>query len=141
MSKIPDSNSTPIEGTPIREYVTNRITTSAQPTHLSVLVLNSSRCLVLTADRTLDELPDQVFVALSRRGMEPLPLKECTYECDGDELHLLEVTQNKEKPAKKGIDEIFHGKGGLSDHLPDGWVLPESARANNHISFLFRHFL
>ena len=86
--------------------MTNRIPTSAQPTHLSVLVLNSPRCLVVTEGRSLDELPDQVFVALSRRGMEPLPLKECTYDCDGDELHLLEVKQDKESPAASGIDEI-----------------------------------
>jgi hypothetical protein len=38
--------------------------------------------------------------------MEPLPLKECTYECDGNELHLLDVRQDKEKPAESGRDEI-----------------------------------
>jgi hypothetical protein len=38
--------------------------------------------------------------------MEPLPLKECTYECDGNELLLVEVNQTKEAPSKKGIDEI-----------------------------------
>jgi hypothetical protein len=59
------------------------------------------------AERSLNELPDQVFVALGRRGMEPLPLKECTYECDGDELHLLEVNQSKESPAESGTDEII----------------------------------
>jgi hypothetical protein len=61
---------------------------------------------VLTDERSLDELPDQVFVALGRRGMEPLPLKECTYECDGDELLLREVNQNKDSPSEKGVDEI-----------------------------------
>ena len=86
--------------------MTNRISSSAQPSHLSVLVLNSSWCLVLTGGRSLNELPDQVFVALGRRGMEPLPLKECTYECDGDELLLLGVSQSKDSPAKKGVDEI-----------------------------------
>jgi len=86
--------------------VTNRISSNAQPSHLSVLVLNSSWCLVLTGERSLDELPDQVFVALGRRGMEPLPLKECTYECDGDEIHLLGVSQSKDNPSLKGIDEI-----------------------------------
>lgn len=86
--------------------MTNRISSNAQPSHLSVLVLNSSWCLVLTGERSLDELPDQVFVALGRRGMEPLPLKECTYECDGDEIHLLGVSQSKDNPSLKGIDEI-----------------------------------
>ena len=61
---------------------------------------------VLTDERSLNELPDQVFVALGRRGMEPLPLKECTYECDGDELSLLEVKQSKDHPSEKGVDEI-----------------------------------
>ena len=86
--------------------MTNRISSTAQPTHLSVLVLNSSWCLVLTGERSLDELPDQVFVALGRRGMEPLPLKECTYDCEGDELLLQEVTQSKDNPSEKGRDEI-----------------------------------
>jgi len=62
--------------------------------------------LVLTGERSLDELPDKVFVALGRRGMEPLALKECTYECDGDELDLLDVKQSKESPSKNGIDEM-----------------------------------
>lgn len=86
--------------------MTNRISPNAQPTHLSVLVPNSSWCLVLAGERSLNELPDKVFVALGRRGMEPLPLKECTYECDGDELHLLGVTQTKDGPSQKGVDEI-----------------------------------
>lgn len=60
----------------------------------------------MTVDRSLNELPDRVYVALGRRGMEPLPLKECTYECDGKELHLLEVNQTKEYPSEKGIDEV-----------------------------------
>ena len=60
----------------------------------------------MTEDRTLDELPDRVFVALGRRGMEPLPLKECTYECSGQELRLLSFSQDKEKPSEKGMDEI-----------------------------------
>jgi len=62
--------------------------------------------LELTGERSLDELPDRVFVALGRRGMEPLALKECTYECDGDELNLLNVKQSKENPSEKGIDEM-----------------------------------
>ena len=79
---------------------------TAQPTHLFVLVLNKPRCLVLTGERSLNELPDQVFVALGRRGMEPLPLKECTYECDGAELKLLKVEQDKENPSTSGVDEM-----------------------------------
>ena len=55
---------------------------------------------------TLDELPDQVFVALGRRGMEPIPLKECTYECDGKDIKYIDFSQNKEGPSKKGVDEI-----------------------------------
>jgi hypothetical protein len=86
--------------------VTNRIALSTQPTHLFVLVLNSPWCFVLTDERSLNELPDQVFVALGRRGMEPLPLKECTYECDGDEIILLSVSQDKDNPSEKGVDEI-----------------------------------
>jgi len=79
---------------------------NAQPTHLFVLVLNSHWCLVLTGERSLDGLPEHVYVALGRRGMEPLPLLECTYECDGKELRLLEMNQNKEAPSEKGVDEI-----------------------------------
>ena len=86
--------------------MTNRISSGTQPSHLFVLVLNSSWCLVLREERSLNELPDQVFVALGRRGMEPLPLKECTYECDGAELQLIEVNQTKNTPSEKGIDEI-----------------------------------
>jgi len=86
--------------------VTNRISSNAQPTHLFVLVLNSPWCLALTGERSLNELPGQVFVALGRRGMEPLPLLECTYECDGKELHLIEMSQNKDAPSEKGVDEI-----------------------------------
>ena len=62
--------------------------------------------LVLKGERSLNELPDRVFVALGRRGMEPLALKECTYKYDGDELNLLDVKQSKEKPSEKGIDEM-----------------------------------
>ncbi len=38
--------------------------------------------------------------------MEPLPLKECTYDCDGAELKLLEVNQSKEAPSNSGVDEV-----------------------------------
>ena len=60
----------------------------------------------LADEHTLDELPDQVYVALGRRGMEPLPLKECTYECDGEELELLDFNQDKDSPSESGIDEL-----------------------------------
>jgi len=61
----------------------------------------------LSDEHTLDELPDQVFVALGRRGMEPIPLKECTYDCDGKEIALLHFHQDKDRPAKTGVDEII----------------------------------
>jgi hypothetical protein len=64
---------------------------SIQPSHLSVLVQNSIVVEYLVGNRSLDELPDQVFVALGRRGMEALVLKECTYDCDGQELNLIQV--------------------------------------------------
>ena len=54
----------------------------------------------LVDDRSLDELPDQVFVALGRRGMEPLILKECTYDCDGQELILIEPPGDQKIPSK-----------------------------------------
>ena len=61
----------------------------------------------MTTNRSLDELPSDVFVALGRRGMEPIPLKECTYECSSDEtdLVLIEVTSNPEKIKKEGVEE------------------------------------
>ncbi len=60
----------------------------------------------MTTDRSLDELPDDVFVALGRRGMEPIPLKECTYECDSTDLELIEVTSSPERIKKEGIEEL-----------------------------------
>jgi hypothetical protein len=58
----------------------------------------------LADEPTLDELPDRVFVALGRRGMEPLPLKECTYDCDGQELKLIEV--KKDPVGGAGTEEV-----------------------------------
>ena len=58
----------------------------------------------LADESTLDELPDTVFVALGRRGMEALPLKECTYECDGQELKLIEV--KKDSVTGTGSEEV-----------------------------------
>jgi hypothetical protein len=50
-------------------------------------------------------LPDEVFVALGRRGMEPIPLKECTYECDGKELRLLKFHGSQADISSKGLEE------------------------------------
>jgi hypothetical protein len=58
----------------------------------------------LTENPTLDELPDQVFVALGRRGMESIPLKECTYECSGNELTLIEA--QKDPVLGEGTEEV-----------------------------------
>jgi hypothetical protein len=77
---------------------------SLQPSHLSVLVLISMAVEYLAEDRSLDELPDQVYVALGRRGMEPLILKECTYECDGQELILIDPPKNQKIPDKGDIE-------------------------------------
>ena len=35
--------------------------------------------------------------------MEPLPLKECTYECDGQELVLIEPPKHQEVPDKGNL--------------------------------------
>ena len=56
--------------------------------------------------RSLDEIPDDVFVALSRRGMEPIAVKECTYNCDGKELTLIDVTSNPKKVQGKGLEPV-----------------------------------
>lgn len=55
---------------------------------------------------TLDNLPDEVFVALGRRGMEPILLKECTYDCDGKDLHLTEYKSNSERIQNSGLEEL-----------------------------------
>ncbi len=60
----------------------------------------------MTDEPSLDELPDKVFVALGRRGMEGIPLKECTYECDGKELRLLKFSKNRESLRREGIEEV-----------------------------------
>ncbi|MFW9786956.1 MAG: hypothetical protein ACFFE1_04740 [Candidatus Thorarchaeota archaeon] len=51
-------------------------------------------------ERSLDELPDQVYVALGRRGMQPIPLKECTYECEGKEITLIKPPKNRYIPSE-----------------------------------------
>jgi hypothetical protein len=70
-----------------------------------VLVHICWKGFVLT-EPTLDNLPDEVFVALGRRGMEPIPLKECTYECDGKELRLLEFQSDYDRISNKGVEEM-----------------------------------
>ena len=77
---------------------------SLQPSHLSVLVPSSKAVVNLANDRSLDELPNQVFVPLGRRGMEPLILKECTYDCDGQELILIDPPKNKEVPSEGNLE-------------------------------------
>jgi hypothetical protein len=58
----------------------------------------------MTSGPSLDELPDEVFVALGRRGMEGIPLKECAYECDGKEIRLLSFSKDKNHLAGKGVE-------------------------------------
>jgi hypothetical protein len=81
--------------------------TGATPSDLS----DSSRvspkeCSHLTSKPTLDDLPDQVFVALGRRGMEGISLKECTYACDGKELTLIEMNREPEKITGMDIENV-----------------------------------
>ncbi len=58
------------------------------------------------AERSLDELPDEVFVALGRRGMEGIPLKECTYACDGDELSLIDFERRPDTITGRGLEPV-----------------------------------
>ena len=71
--------------------------------HLSVMVHRSIVVKSMADDRSLQELPDRVYVALGRRGMEPLPLKECTYDCDGKELKLIKPPDNQKIPEKGNV--------------------------------------
>ncbi len=80
-----------------------------------VMFLNGDN---MSEARTLDELPDQVFVPLGRRGMEGIPLKECAYECDGKEIRLLDV---KSSPLEKDDD-------GLDQHIEDWYVTCEKCK-------------
>ncbi|MBN2228313.1 MAG: hypothetical protein JW779_01895 [Candidatus Thorarchaeota archaeon] len=61
----------------------------------------------MTDELSLDNLPDEVFVALGRRGMEGIPLKECTYQCDGKELELLHFRKDKETLKGSGVEEVI----------------------------------
>lgn len=72
--------------------------------HLSVMIHRSIVVKSMADDRSLHELPDRVYVALGRRGMEPLPLKECTYDCDGKELKLIKPPDNRKIPEKGNIE-------------------------------------
>ena len=56
--------------------------------------------------QTLDDLPSEVFVPLGQRGMEPIPLKECTYACDGKELSLIRVTRNPQSTKGHGLERV-----------------------------------
>lgn len=102
---------------------------SLQPSHLSVLVPSPIAVKCLTEERSLDELPDQVYVALGRRGMEPLPLKECTYECDGQELNLVDPPEHQEIPDKGNVE------------IEEDWVV-ECTKCNRQFTIRCRvHYL
>lgn len=55
---------------------------------------------------SLDDLPDEVFVALGRRGMEGIPLKECTYACTGKELKLVKMERSPETIKGRGLEPV-----------------------------------
>ncbi|MFX0108089.1 MAG: hypothetical protein ACFE7R_07385, partial [Candidatus Hodarchaeota archaeon] len=48
-----------------------------------------------------------VFVALGRRGMEGIPLKECTYACNGKELELLKVERTPETISGQSLEPVM----------------------------------
>ena len=60
----------------------------------------------MTSERSLDELPDVVFVPLGRRGMEGIPLKKCTYACDGKELTLIDVKTDPPEITGRGLEPV-----------------------------------
>lgn len=70
------------------------------------MVVDIEWCLHMSEEHSLDELPDQVFVALGRRGMEGIPLKECAYECDGKDIRLLKVSKDKDEIIGKGNETV-----------------------------------
>lgn len=83
----------------------------------------------MVEERSLDELPDQVYVALGRRGMEPLALKECTYECDGQELTLIEPPKINEVPTKGDVE------------IEEDWIV-ECAKCNRQFTIRCKiHYL
>ena len=61
---------------------------------------------MLPSSPSLDDLPDEVFVALGRRGMEGISLKECTYACDGKELTLIQMERNPETITSHGLEPV-----------------------------------
>ena len=62
---------------------------------------------IMNSEHTLDELPDEVFVPLGIRGMEGIPLKECTYACDGKELSLKTVSKDPEQINGHGVEPVL----------------------------------
>ncbi len=61
----------------------------------------------MTVERSIDELPNEVYIPLGRRGMEGIPLKLCTYACDGDELKLVSVTTEPEEITNHGLEPVL----------------------------------
>lgn len=61
----------------------------------------------MNEELTLDDLPDKVYVALGRRGMEGIPLKECTYACDGKDLTLINVTKKPPEITGKSLEVVI----------------------------------
>ncbi|TXT56032.1 MAG: hypothetical protein BAJATHORv1_30416 [Candidatus Thorarchaeota archaeon] len=61
----------------------------------------------MSEEPTLDELPEEVFVALGRRGMEGIPLKECAYECKDGEIELVKKTSTLAEIKGKGEEKII----------------------------------
>jgi len=55
---------------------------------------------------SLDDLPDEVFAPLGQRGMEPIPLKECTYACDGKEISLVSMKRNPSSIKGRGLEKV-----------------------------------
>ncbi|NWF96224.1 MAG: hypothetical protein HXY34_08775 [Candidatus Thorarchaeota archaeon] len=58
-------------------------------------------------ERSLDELPDEVFVPLGQRGMEGIRLKECAYACDGKELELVEVRTDPPAISGRSVETVI----------------------------------
>ena len=60
----------------------------------------------MTESPSLDDLPDVVFVALGRRGMEPVPLKECTYACDSEDISLIQMTREPQEIKGHSLEPV-----------------------------------
>lgn len=61
----------------------------------------------MTTERSLSELPEKVFIPLGRRGMEGIPLKLCTYACDGDDLRLIRVDTDPPEITGHGLEPVI----------------------------------